>query len=314
MNSGDPVFADKAREWLTRLLIVVLLLSVIGWSQGIELATLQTKFKEYTTQLRQHLSAPKPSSKPTSRVAQQRTPAAYDAAFLDGLSLAMSTRNYTVHELQFGITYDRRVVVSPIRLAQAYSMKQVSPTLSYEAVSSLDTQYNRSSSLPQWHISRQNGTEIDRYNPSPRELDIKSLLFGQVLIGDYPTELREKILKKITELHPYSYNLSAVQQETLDGQMVDVYPVKANVDTVVALNRYVGELIGVPAPKWEYIIADKPLERYYYFTRSDHRIVKITEVYGRWHSFKQAQENDSVRILTYSQFDTTDTTMPNVEP
>jgi hypothetical protein len=314
MNSGGPTSADKAREWLTKLLIATLLLSAIGWSQGFELATLQTKFKGYTTQLRQHLSAPKPSSKPTSRVAQQRTPDVYDDAFLNGLSLAMSTQNYTVHELQFGITYDRRVVVSPIRLAQAYSIKHVSPTLSYEAISSLDTQYNRSSSLPQWHISRQNGAEIDRYNPSPRELDIKSLLFGQVLMGDYPAEIREKIIRKVTELHPYTYELSAVYQETLDGQGVDVYPVKANIDAVVALNRYAGGLIGVPAPKWEYIIKDKPLERYYYFTQSDHRLVKITEVYGRWHSFEQAQENSSVRILTYSQFNTTDTTMPTIEP
>ncbi len=313
MNSSGSTFADKAREWFTKLLIVVLFLCVIGWYKGVNLATFRTKFKEYTTQLRHNLNTPQSSTKTTTQTPKQRTPYTYDTAFVDGLRLAMSTRNYSGHELQFGMTYDRRIVVSPLRQAKAYSIKHVTPTFSEEAVSSLNTQYNRSSSSPQWHISRQNGAEVGRNNTSPQELDIKSLLFGQVLIGDYPAELREKILKKITELHPYNYDPSAVRQETLDGLKVDVYAVSADIDAVVALNRYVGELIGVPAPKWEYIIADKPLERYYYFTQADHRLVKITEVYGRWNSFEQAQANNSVRILTYSQFDTTDTTMPNVE-
>jgi len=184
--------------------------------------------------------------------------------------------------------------------ARSYIVRQKPYT---ESLTTLQTGYERSAKKGTWKITRANdGASADTVSP---EFDVKKELFGELLIGNYPADIRAKILGKIAELHPYSYDPSLIVSETINNHSVTTYKISVDVDKTVALNRYTATLIGVTAPDWKYMVSYLALERYYSFDTATHEIIQIKEVYGRWNSFADAQKAGSVTIENFSNIDST---------
>ena len=232
---------------------------------------------------------------------------------------SLSTKSYTTIQQygKDGSRYVSSVDVSSVPDARVYTESVSSPDSSRmyasQAFSTLNELYfreapSRSSQTAGfvWYKSRSQNDDGKSSMGFLKQRDAYGYIFGQFLIGNHSDENKQKIIAKIEELRPYTFNSDEVSTEMIDGEEVYVYDLKADVDKVVELNRYMANLLKVNAPTWEYMISEKVIERKYYITKKQPRLVKITEVYGVWNTFEDAMNYGSVRVINYEDFDKTE--------
>lgn len=242
-----------------------------------------------------------------------------EQVFKQAIEKGLSTKNYTTSQYMGDgeYRYVSNVDVEDVRKSRVYTQLDLSPEsdriFAKQAFSTIDELYYREApstrsqnTKSDWYRARSQNDDGKSSLGFLKDLEAYSYVFGQFIIGNYSEDNKSKIIAKIEELQPYSFDVNEVKTEDINGEVVYVYTVKANVDKVVALNRYVASLLNVNAPTWEYMISEKVVERKFYITKDQPRLVKITEVYGVWKSFEEAKKYDSTRVITYEDFDRTD--------
>jgi hypothetical protein len=223
---------------------------------------------------------------------QQNTP---EDVFTGAISKLLSTKTITQSTSDGSssevINYDASNVKAPI-VSVAISLKSSNLTNKLSGYGTLKDSYLKYTSfgsaaidakvptlVNKWIQLRQNGVNLKGVDAVSEDLaDPRSIVFGDLMIGNFTASDHQKLLDYIATNKVYKYDSSKVTTATVNGSKAYVYPLTENISKLKELNKKVAALMGIPAADIEPSLAQltTPSNAKVYVDINTKQIVKYT--------------------------------------